>query len=702
MDPDQACSTADVDREREHDYIQFFAELGIEDKQKDVFLAGLLRNYHVAAAKLDKHLVGYSAAVHAAVSRLSPAASVDDAPEHLWIRVHDRLGFFHDADRHAQRVVNVGMAFAYRHLELNAIAAANAQVLMDLGDKAKKPETLVEVIKVGAPAGQFVAPGGLVIGAPRLSQSDGNAQVGGGGHLVDGGTPGQGHGVSGGGHQLAVLDKVTAGVALDGKGGEIENNNGVKGSSRTVVINSEGACASPPSDGGAAVGDTLAKTTAGAPVNEASATADGSIITAGILSSNPPSAMLDSPVKIAAVKLLHDSQPLIKPSAQAVAAVKSGLSSIPDQGDIDDAVRELMLDSVLFFARNHSSRRKATSSTASRRMEAPAESWAALGVILEKWWARWEAPAGQRIMPPPGSTAYIRGSGRAVRQSRWCYVVDMKETNDVLRSIATQQSRTFKNGELRDVESVERIVEKDCLPLTRCVAVMLLLGTMDDAYAGALVQLGSTGRGEHSKNAHISSATCQAFVSSGLTVAPPAIAPSQARSAAASQHADCVALPPDVDSLFDGDGDPDEERYAVVARAREHHEAVVAKDNRAMRKEKRKRQATEPAGVPGCAASSKPVRPPLPGRAGRADVVAVPSAAADDLCATPRSSKLARPDDPQDGSIFHGLSWGLPSSPEPHPTSSGDTTAAEDFDCHGLAMQTPNELGYGFFPPPTD
>jgi len=120
-----------MDREREHDYIQLFVELEIDDKHKDVFLAGLLRNYHAAAAKLDEHLACYSAAVHAAESRFAHAASVDDAPDQLRIRVHDQLLSFQDADRHAQRVVNVGVAFAYRHLELNAMAAANAQVLLD-------------------------------------------------------------------------------------------------------------------------------------------------------------------------------------------------------------------------------------------------------------------------------------------------------------------------------------------------------------------------------------------------------------------------------------------------------------------------------------------------------------------------------------------------------------------------------------------
>jgi len=40
----------------DRDYVQFFADLGIPDLQKRVFLAGLLRTFRDAAMKLDKNL----------------------------------------------------------------------------------------------------------------------------------------------------------------------------------------------------------------------------------------------------------------------------------------------------------------------------------------------------------------------------------------------------------------------------------------------------------------------------------------------------------------------------------------------------------------------------------------------------------------------------------------------------------------------
>lgn len=63
-------------------------------------------------------------------------------------------------------------------------------------------------------------------------------------------------------------------------------------------------------------------------------------------------------VRVAAMDLLFKTQPRIIPAGERLAAVKLVLSTIADRSDIDDAVRELMTDSVLFYARNHSSRRK--------------------------------------------------------------------------------------------------------------------------------------------------------------------------------------------------------------------------------------------------------------------------------------------------------------------------------------------------------
>jgi len=666
MEPRQAGATADDDRTRDREYIQFFIDLGIEDEQKGSFLAGLLRNYHVAAAKLDKHLVGYSAAVHAAVSRLAPAASAHEAPEHLWIRVHDRLGFFHDEDRHAQRVVNVGMAFAYRHLEMNAIVAANAQVLLDV-TKDKTPDAIVEVDHAPAARGAFVAPGGLIIGTPASPgldvgrQSDGGAQslgcggsVGGSGAAVDSGA-------------AFNLVKTAAATPIGDKAGGNKGAKVMTGTSRTVVIGDGGGTMN-----GVAVDHAAVDKAPGQADKDGSTSLGGSMVaTMSSLASELGGGGAGEPavVRIAAVDLLRSTQPHITPSGRPLAAVKGVLASIADREDIDDAVRELMTDSLLFFARNHSFRRRDAVPSSRRHTETRAETWTGLGEILDSWWARWEAPPGVRLMAPPGTTGAVRNSGRPARQSRWCYAVDMKGVNEVLQGIARGHSRYFKKSELPDVVSVERIVEKDSLPLTRCVAVMLLMGMMDAEYVGALTQLGSTGRGEHSKNAHISSATCQAFLSSGLTAAR-AVAPSPVPSAVVGReaHEEDAPPPPDVESFFAADIEPADKLYEDVARAGAQHAAVVAKDNRAVRKQKRHRPpGTAPMAERGSASSSGR-RPPIQPRARQE--AADEYAPSDEplLPHTPTPTKRTRLSDAQDGSIFSGSSWELPSSPE-HPSS---------------------------------
>lgn len=604
---------ADMEKDVVRDYIQFFVDLGINDEQKGVFLAGLLRSYHLAAAKLDKHLVGYSAAVHAAVSRLAPATSVHDTPEHLWSRVHDRIGFFHDEDRHAQRIVNVGMAFAYRHLELNALASANAQVIHDLSKKAASADAGVDVVNAGPSPGVFVAPGGLVIDAsnpPLASTQKGEGSSAGAQDPAAG---------SGG---ASALGKDTVDAEPGGDDGPSQIDLGSSGKSRTVVIGGTTGPGSAPLKKNAAHGEsegpapgfkvagasTLTQVT-GAGGTSASGKANSTFV-------EPKSASgTDAPqvVRIAPINLLRSTQPRIDPTGEPLAAVKLVLSTVANREDVEDAVRQLMIDSVLFYARNHSSRRTRQAALSGGLMETSAESWAGLADILESWWARWEAPPGVKMMAPPGTTGAIRNCGRCARKSRWCYSVNMSEVNEVLQGIGRQQSRYAKKADLPEFESVERIVEKDTLPLTRCVAVMLLLGTVDAEYVRVLVQLASPGRGEHTKNAHISSSTCQAFVSSGLRDSVRSIAPHSQPSAAADEASDVddAAAPLDVDFFFSSDREPTDKQYADVARAGAQHASVVAKENRAARKGKRQRQSrAQPPLPPPRPPPSSPTNPP--------------------------------------------------------------------------------------------
>lgn len=266
------------------------------------------------------------------------------------------------------------------------------------------------------------------------------------------------------------------------------------------------------------------------------------------------------------------------------------------------------------------------------------------------------------MMAPPGTTGAVRNSGGIARKLRWCYAVDMTGVNDVLQGIARQHSRYFKKAELPDTVDVERIVAKDALPLTRCVAVMLLMGHVDPEFVRMLIQLASIGRGEHGKSSHISSATCQAFVSSGLEPADRPVSPMPSASAAADAPSDPddPAAPLDVDSFFASDREPSDMRYAEVARAASQHAAVVAKANRAIRLGKRKRSTRAPPALA--------PRPPPAKRASRLPSSPTAQRSSDDYApaddvpygdATPPTKEAGLPD-LEVGAMLLGQAWSPP------------------------------------------
>ncbi|KAK1866271.1 hypothetical protein I4F81_008791 [Pyropia yezoensis] len=334
MDAPDASGAAGIEKDRERDYIQFFVDLGINDEQKGVFLAGLLRNYHIAAAKLDKHLVGYSAA----------------------------------------RVVNVGMAFAYRHFEINSLASANAQVLHDLSKKAASADAIVEVVNAGTTPGDFVAPGGLVIGAnnppPDSAQKREGSSAGGQGPAAG----------NGGGSELR---KVNVNAEPGGDDGPSQIDKGASGESRTVVIGDTPG-RGPQSDvkaaaGGEGEGLAPVKKVAGVSTVTGVTRAGGSSASGKANSTlvvPMPTSGSQKPhvVRVAPINLLRTTQPRIYLTGEPLAAVKLVLSTIADREDIDDAARELMTDSVLFYARNNSSRRTVQAALSGGLMETSAES----------------------------------------------------------------------------------------------------------------------------------------------------------------------------------------------------------------------------------------------------------------------------------------------------------------------------------------
>eukprot|EP00168_Porphyra_purpurea_P017449 TRINITY_DN6049_c0_g1_i2.p2 TRINITY_DN6049_c0_g1~~TRINITY_DN6049_c0_g1_i2.p2 ORF type:complete len:169 (+),score=17.36 TRINITY_DN6049_c0_g1_i2:245-751(+) len=148
-----------------NEYLEFFDIMGITDATKVPFLSSLLRQFHEAATRLDAHLAPHGACLHSAVSRMYSSGRAHDPSRHRWIRVVDRLGFFTDKDVHAQIIVNVGLSFAYRRLEVNRLTEDNAVLLSNVGDARRPPSGGT----AGDPGG--VPPGGMVISQRHMASS---------------------------------------------------------------------------------------------------------------------------------------------------------------------------------------------------------------------------------------------------------------------------------------------------------------------------------------------------------------------------------------------------------------------------------------------------------------------------------------------------------------------------------------------------
>ncbi|OSX75192.1 hypothetical protein BU14_0249s0010 [Porphyra umbilicalis] len=163
--------------------MQFFRSLGIGDSTKVAFLARLLEAFHEVAMKLDEHLAPTGAILHAAISRMCEGDNHMDGPQHRWIRIVDRIGFFSDDDERASRVINLALSFAYRQKELDAAATAIALRLerrrAAVGRDPSEGATLGQEHSGGAAVGQGdvadddeVPAGGVVV---RIEGSSGGS-----------------------------------------------------------------------------------------------------------------------------------------------------------------------------------------------------------------------------------------------------------------------------------------------------------------------------------------------------------------------------------------------------------------------------------------------------------------------------------------------------------------------------------------------
>ncbi|KAK1868748.1 hypothetical protein I4F81_011231 [Pyropia yezoensis] len=353
------------------EYVRVFELLSIPDAQKLQVLARLLQSLYDITTKLEGHLAATGGALHVAVSRMCEADNPLSPPQHRWIRIYDRLGFFSDGDEHACRVVNIGLSYAYRHQELNALTAANA---LRVRRAAASPLSGGEQIRGCGTGQQQVPEGGVVLGRrpatlrasppirgdssalppskanqPTVPASGVNASARPDGHApFDNGDVGSG---------------VEAGLILP-EGGLVVRRH----------INEDGA--------GEAVDDDV---TAGgiivatrAPLRQPDTVATGR----GPALLGPDNSGSGGDVEVN--KVVSSVQPVVTPSASSIKCISAVLEALRERQDIRQVLQQLVIDGLLCLGRlKGGSAFGSASASAATGGEA---GWSAVRAILYRWW----------------------------------------------------------------------------------------------------------------------------------------------------------------------------------------------------------------------------------------------------------------------------------------------------------------------------
>jgi len=495
-------------------YLKFYEHLGIMEPKKMTFLCSLLRNLYDAASKLDLHLAPYGASLHCAVSRMVVSANPQEAPTHRWIRVVDRLGFFTDADRHSERIVNLGLAFAYRHLEADALAEASALLMRKAqavatqhGDGAEGAVPRAGAVVSAAAANpvttttgrlelepggiddgaieeeEVVPRGGLVIsankGSPRRNAGDA------GGEKEDVSVPRTG---------LVVSTTPRTPIASLGAGKARGQHSADGAVGASEAGGAHGAC-----DGSGKVGDSSSLLS-----GAAADLADLNSLDVGDENSIPS-------------HVLYEKQPQVTPPMPAVKAVAAVLSTVMDKPDGKEVLLKLLSDGVLLHARSLPEPPAPAGTVRPTGTKADA---AAIWRMCKAWWPHWKAPQDLgSTVPPEGTLTCKLNRKRLAKSSRWSILVDMSGINRALEEMSVKSSSFFKKDQLPAVECVQRVSGKAPMKLTVVLACLLLLVTKEENFSAILSDLAFAGRADVQKNAPLMAASRHEFSSAGLTPA---------------------------------------------------------------------------------------------------------------------------------------------------------------------------------------
>jgi len=524
------------------EYVRFFQSLSIGDAQKEVFLGRLLQEFFSVAVKLDGHLAPVGATLHVAVSRMCEADNPTQAPQHRWIRVIDRLGFFGDEDDHASRVINVGLSYAYRHKELDVMSEATALRLRELRLSVANDNGRNTTITDPA-----LIPSGVVVVARRPPGATGAADDA---------------------NKDACADDVRAhGRYAEGAGSALLREEGAEVPPGGLTVRGPGADESPPAAGGMDAGSLPPSAGDAAFVQDggmvvatrrqgvvALAAADGKSTDGGAQSGVESAGngardelKVTEMVNTDVTKLVSAVQPVVTPSAAAVECITGVLEGLAKREDLRDALQQLVNDSLLCLARFLGG---ATAQYSAGVLPADLKlSWPGVRRFMQKWWPVWEVPPDEPpAIPAPGTLAAKAHPTRQSLSSKWIIIVDMTTINPVLLRTTATCRRHFKK-DLLDVVEVARVGPGMKYPVGVALATMLLVATQEEHYCSVLADLASVGRPRVPTVVPLLAAACHVFESDGLGAVEDMTPPSSARTptiddaAAAENEVDDTAVP---------------------------------------------------------------------------------------------------------------------------------------------------------------
>jgi len=514
----------------------------------------------------------------------------------------DRVGLFSDRDDHAVRIMNLALSFSWRHVELDAIAKANALILGEMQQTvddtcatnkvAVLPRMGVDLTPVGG-GGVGGATGDeegdlpLIDDPMQHGEDDEECALTDGGMaflnvppasgLANGGAP------SGGLPASALATSSTPGGGTTTTGGGQEAPLPAGG----IEINLDDA---PLSGGGQDPDETDED--------------------AGQSGNYPP-------------HVIHDRKPTVVPTNIAVETVTAVLTGLQDRADGIAVLRQLLDDSVLVLCR--SSARPTVKWSGKPFPTGIRGDGMALGLRTDKWRPQWHAPQDldeANSFPPAGTISHALNRHRPTGSSRCVIPVDRTGINEVIKALSVRSARLFPKNALVQYKMVSRVWGKAPMRLPVVVACMLLLVTKEEEFGVKLAHLAAAGRASVPANPPLFSASCHEFNTSGLAAPDAATRPF---GVLPGGHASAAPLP----LLPDGDSDKIDNRYAEMDVVLANEASATKTQNRANRiraRTAKAQSATAPgaSSTPRSAAHASPTtrRPPERSRAQAAGALA--------------------------------------------------------------------------------